>query len=145
MEYGAAALLYEEHDPQTDILSNAAHLKCEDHASPAPWSVMTDRVVTVGPDSGAFRPLLSENAGGAASGHGAGDGERSVMSLQSGEESDPEERAMEFDHAIHYVTTIKRRFSEDIGTYKAFLEILHTYQREQQGEINYYCDDLYKY
>ncbi len=41
---------------------------------------------------------------------------------------------MEFDHAIHYVTTIKRRFSEDVGTYKAFLEILHTYQREQQGE-----------
>ncbi|CAM9156410.1 unnamed protein product [Ectocarpus sp. 4 AP-2014] len=73
-----------------------------------------------------------ENAGGAALGHAAGDGDRSVMSVQSGEESDLEERAMEFDHAIHYVTTIKRRFSDDVGTYKAFLEILHTYQREQQ-------------
>ena len=57
-----------------------------------------------------------------------------MLSVQSGEDSDPEDRAMEFDHAIHYVTTIKRRFAEDIGTYKAFLEILHTYQREQQGE-----------
>eukprot|EP00752_Nemacystus_decipiens_P012829 g11361.t1 len=65
-------------------------------------------------------------------GQAAGDGDRSVLSVQSGEDSDPEDRAMEFDHAIHYVTTIKRRFAEDIGTYKAFLEILHTYQREQQ-------------
>lgn len=64
----------------------------------------------------------------------AGDGDRSVLSVQSGEDSDQEDRAMEFDHAIHYVTTIKRRFAEDVGTYKAFLEILHTYQREQQGE-----------
>lgn len=60
-------------------------------------------------------------------------------SMPSGDESDAEEHvedrenAFEFDHAIHYVTTIKRRFSDDIGTYKAFLEILHTYQREQQG------------
>lgn len=69
-----------------------------------------------------------------ATGQAAGDGDRSVLSVQSGEDSDPEDRAMEFDHAIHYVTTIKRRFAEDIGTYKAFLEILHTYQREQQGE-----------
>lgn len=60
-------------------------------------------------------------------------------SMPSGDESEAEdhlgdpENGFEFDHAIHYVTTIKRRFSDDIGTYKAFLEILHTYQREQQG------------
>lgn len=40
---------------------------------------------------------------------------------------------LEFDHAINYVTTIKRRFSADPGTYKKFLEILHTYQKEQRG------------
>jgi len=40
---------------------------------------------------------------------------------------------IEFDHAINYVTTIKRRFSSDPDTYKKFLEILHTYQREQKG------------
>lgn len=62
-----------------------------------------------------------------------------MLSVQSGEDSDPEDRAMEFDHAIHYVTTIKRRFAEDIGTYKAFLEILHTYQREQQGESKWHA------
>lgn len=40
---------------------------------------------------------------------------------------------IEFDHAINYVTTIKRRFSSDPDTYKKFLEILHTYQKEQRG------------
>ncbi|CAM9232388.1 unnamed protein product, partial [Discosporangium mesarthrocarpum] len=39
----------------------------------------------------------------------------------------------EFDHAITYVTTIKKRFSHHPETYKAFLEILHTYQKEQRG------------
>lgn len=40
---------------------------------------------------------------------------------------------MEFDHAINYVTTIKRRFANEPETYKKFLEILHTYQKEQRG------------
>ena len=39
----------------------------------------------------------------------------------------------EFDHAISYVTTIKRRFSNEPRTYQQFLEILHTYQKEQRG------------
>jgi len=40
---------------------------------------------------------------------------------------------VEFDHAINYVTTIKKRFSSEPETYKRFLEILHTYQQEQRG------------
>ena len=43
------------------------------------------------------------------------------------------QQAVEFDHAISYVTTIKRRFADDPSTYHAFLEILHTYQKEQRG------------
>lgn len=42
----------------------------------------------------------------------------------------------EFDHAITYVTTIKKRFSHEPQTYKAFLEILHTYQKEQRGRTH---------
>jgi paired amphipathic helix protein Sin3a len=45
----------------------------------------------------------------------------------------PQHQAVEFDHAISYVTTIKRRFANDPSTYHAFLEILHTYQKEQRG------------
>ena len=40
---------------------------------------------------------------------------------------------MEFDHAITYVTTIKKRFSQEPETYRSFLEILHTYQKEQRS------------
>jgi len=40
---------------------------------------------------------------------------------------------VEFDHAITYVTTIKKRFAHEPNTYKAFLEILHTYQKEQRS------------
>ena len=39
---------------------------------------------------------------------------------------------IEFDQAINYVTKIKTRFSKHPDTYKAFLEILHTYQKEQK-------------
>lgn len=45
----------------------------------------------------------------------------------------PPQQAVEFDHAISYVTTIKRRFKDDPSTYHSFLEILHTYQKEQRG------------
>lgn len=40
---------------------------------------------------------------------------------------------LEFDHAINYVTSIKKRFASEPETYKKFLEILHTYQKEQRG------------
>jgi paired amphipathic helix protein Sin3a len=40
---------------------------------------------------------------------------------------------VEFDQAISYVTKIKRRFAQDPDTYKSFLEILHTYQKEQKS------------
>jgi hypothetical protein len=39
----------------------------------------------------------------------------------------------EFDTAITYVTKIKKRFTEETGTYKTFLQILHTYQKEQRN------------
>ena len=49
---------------------------------------------------------------------------------QGGQDENP---AIEFDHAITYVTTIKKRFSTEPRTYQQFLEILHTYQKEQRG------------
>jgi paired amphipathic helix protein Sin3a len=35
---------------------------------------------------------------------------------------------VEFNHAINYVNKIKNRFQGQPDIYKAFLEILHTYQ-----------------
>ncbi|XP_019864517.1 PREDICTED: paired amphipathic helix protein Sin3a [Amphimedon queenslandica] len=39
---------------------------------------------------------------------------------------------VEFNHAINYVNKIKNRFQGQPDVYKAFLEILHTYQKEQR-------------
>ncbi|KAJ3048832.1 Transcriptional regulatory protein sin3 [Rhizophlyctis rosea] len=39
---------------------------------------------------------------------------------------------VEFNHAINYVNKIKNRFSTEPETYKQFLEILQTYQKEQK-------------
>ena len=40
---------------------------------------------------------------------------------------------MEFNHAINYVNKIKNRFSGQPEVYKQFLEILHTYQKDQKA------------
>ena len=41
-------------------------------------------------------------------------------------------QAGEFNHAIQYLKKIKLRYSDDQATYKSFLEILQTYQKEQR-------------
>ena len=41
--------------------------------------------------------------------------------------------AMQQQYAINYVTTIRNRFTTSPETYREFLKILHTYQREQKG------------
>lgn len=40
---------------------------------------------------------------------------------------------VEFNHAINYVNKIKNRFQGQPDIYKAFLEILHTYQVSGQN------------
>ena len=58
-------------------------------------------------------------------GHGPG-----PMPAQSAPQ--PKKAPIEFDQAINYVTKIKTRFAKQPETYKQFLEILHTYQKEQK-------------
>ncbi|KAI8880277.1 hypothetical protein K501DRAFT_275772 [Backusella circina FSU 941] len=48
------------------------------------------------------------------------------------DESATRRAPVEFNHAINYVNKIKNRFSSDPETYKQFLEILQTYQKEQK-------------
>ncbi|KAG9284179.1 hypothetical protein G9A89_022953 [Geosiphon pyriformis] len=53
---------------------------------------------------------------------------------------------VEFNHAINYVNKIKNRFSTEPETYKQFLEILQTYQKEQKPiqEVYSQVQDLFK-
>ncbi|PHZ11183.1 uncharacterized protein RHIMIDRAFT_238626 [Rhizopus microsporus ATCC 52813] len=45
---------------------------------------------------------------------------------------DDDESPLEFNHAINYVNRIKTRFAHDPDTYKQFLEILQTYQKDNR-------------
>jgi len=75
-----------------------------------------------------------------AGAQGRFDGSPSVAGQLAAQQASPQQgeaqqgqAPLEFDHAINYVTTIKRRFASEPETYKKFLEILHTYQKEQRG------------
>lgn len=72
--------------------------------------------------------------GRAGFGGGAGGG---GQALQAGHAMPAQPRdhhtPPEFSHAINYVTKIKRRFANQPGVYKKFLEVLHTYQRQQRS------------
>ena len=45
----------------------------------------------------------------------------------------PVNQPVEFNHAINYVNKIKNRFAGQPDVYKQFLEILHTYQKDQRA------------
>ncbi|KND04341.1 uncharacterized protein SPPG_00072 [Spizellomyces punctatus DAOM BR117] len=53
-------------------------------------------------------------------------------SSKGGEQGANRRAPVEFNHAINYVNKIKNRFSTEPETYKQFLEILQTYQKEQK-------------
>ena len=51
---------------------------------------------------------------------------------------------VEFGHAINYVNKIKSRFHNQPDIYKSFLEILHTYQKQQKNlkDVTYFNINL---
>lgn len=55
-----------------------------------------------------------------------------TQALQGGHVETPQNQPVEFNHAINYVNKIKNRFQSQPEKYKRFLEILHTYQKEQR-------------
>lgn len=62
----------------------------------------------------------------------AGAGVLSHGAAGDGQAGDGKRPPVEFNHAINYVNKIKQRFSNEPDTYKQFLEILQTYQKEQK-------------
>uniref|UniRef100_A0A8D9BTT3 Paired amphipathic helix protein Sin3a n=1 Tax=Cacopsylla melanoneura TaxID=428564 RepID=A0A8D9BTT3_9HEMI len=56
---------------------------------------------------------------------------QALIQVESGHTS-PHNQPVEFNHAINYVNKIKNRFQGQPDKYKKFLEILHTYQKEQK-------------
>jgi paired amphipathic helix protein Sin3a len=73
--------------------------------------------------SSAARPPASRRGGPAA-------GEQGLTA--SSRAAQQKKEPIEFDQAINYVTKVKTRFRKEPERYKAFLEILHTYHKEQK-------------
>lgn len=71
-------------------------------------------------------PIQSQSINLSASNGAAG---ATVGGTPSGTTAQP----VEFNHAINYVNKIKNRFQGQPEIYKQFLDILHTYQKEQKS------------
>lgn len=78
----------------------------------------------------------TSGVGGSSSSTDAAAGSGTMMTPNQGQgagEAATGQQMMQQQHAISYVTTIRNRFANEPDTYRAFLRILHTYQKEQKG------------
>ncbi|XP_072450579.1 paired amphipathic helix protein Sin3b isoform X1 [Chiloscyllium punctatum] len=113
---------------ETQLLAEAAH----EHASATPTSPAAAAITPVSRSSPAQSqtPLM---------GHKDESAERRVIREEPtarvldhhDDPSSNDPHPVEFDNAISYVNKIKNRYLERPEVYKSFLEILHTYQKEQ--------------
>ena len=90
-------------------------------AAPGPLSIPASSGNPTAP-SGPSTPSAAQFLASGLGGHGAS-GPASAQNRGGGP-------MVEFNHAIAFVNKIKQRFSDDQDTYKQFLEILQTYQRD---------------
>lgn len=69
-----------------------------------------------------------------------------AASQQQSNGANGEKKPVEFNHAINYVNKIKTRFSNEPDTYKHFLEILQTYQKDAKPiqEVYSQVTELFK-
>ena len=77
-------------------------------------------------------PLLSTNTAPVTNLRDAGAAAGLALQQQQHHHQTPAQ-PVEFNHAINYVNKIKMRFHTQPDIYKQFLEILHTYQKEQRS------------
>lgn len=70
----------------------------------------------------------------------------SQQHANGGTAANGEKKPVEFNHAINYVNKIKTRFSNEPDTYKHFLEILQTYQKDAKPiqEVYSQVTELFK-
>ncbi|XP_078730640.1 paired amphipathic helix protein Sin3a isoform X2 [Lampetra fluviatilis] len=79
-------------------------------------------------------PGTGGGSGGSGGGGGGGGGGGAAGGLHGTPQPQLHStQPVEFNHAINYVNKIKNRFQGQPDIYKAFLEILHTYQKEQRN------------
>ncbi|KAG8737241.1 Transcriptional regulatory protein sin3, partial [Ceratobasidium sp. 414] len=115
------------------------------HASPAPFAAPTHPSLTSGPlpplspfyhgNSPATAHAIAALQGGPSLLPGVPSSTLGSTPGPSHTDAGPSTKGgpmIEFNQAVNYVNKIKQRFASDPDTYKQFLEILQTYQKEQR-------------
>lgn len=97
-------------------LASAGSAAAPPAAAPAPQTAHLPQPQVAAPPTQPIAPAEQVTAGAPPS--------------AAGQQQPPQ--PVEFNHAISYVNKIKNRFTNQPEIYKAFLEILHQYQKEQK-------------
>ena len=111
--------------PSSKFTSKTASSDQSHSASPGPGQVFSPASQMMGLQQPASLNITSSSTPSSvnlAAAAGAAGGQ--------GQNSQP---PVEFNHAINYVNKIKHRFQGQPDVYKQFLEILHTYQKDQRA------------
>jgi paired amphipathic helix protein Sin3a len=91
-----------------------------------------------------MRPQAEINAMKAAQAQGLNEPSATTPAPGNAAQRDaPASIEIEFNHAITYVNKIKSRFKDKPDTYKQFLEILQTYQRDGREITDVSADPLF--
>ncbi|GAA6019428.1 hypothetical protein JCM10207_001383 [Rhodosporidiobolus poonsookiae] len=115
--------------PAAPAASSGLHLQNLPSGSATP---ATSAIATPGAAS-----VLANQPGAASQAQPAAAAPAPAAQQQAG--ADANRPPMEFNHAINYVNKIKNRFIREPETYKAFLEILQTYQKEGRAIQDVYA------
>lgn len=102
--------------------------------SPVPQNYSRDRERTLSQSGGSIvgPPTPSSVNDLNSQGHNLHHISQAHQSIMMAEAGGQQNQPVEFNHAITYVNKIKNRFLNQPEKYKRFLEILHTYQKEQK-------------
>ncbi|OBZ85577.1 putative Xaa-Pro aminopeptidase P [Choanephora cucurbitarum] len=125
--YYPSSSMHPHHSANNNPLSQSHHHP-HHHPSPSPHYRGSNGQIPSLPTYAA--PSTARQASPGSSQHNRLPPQRSHS--PSTEETGTRRAPVEFNHAINYVNKIKNRFSNDPDTYKQFLEILQTYQKEQK-------------
>lgn len=122
IELTAEEIASEQAVSQVDLMRNAASAAATNSASSA---ISTSTAL---PASIVANPIVPTAVNPASTQYNV-----TSMNPASNDPNQRQPQQMQQQHAITYVTTIRNRFANEPETYRAFLRILHTYQKEQKG------------
>jgi paired amphipathic helix protein Sin3a len=115
--------------------NNAAQLSVKIITNPTATNNASNNVVqpTVKSNLSSTPPPINPQSNSSTSSTSSNNVQTSIMNAATPTGTAAPQSQVEFGHAINYVNKIKSRFLNQPDIYKSFLEILHTYQKQQKN------------